>query len=236
MTLDSGPMDVNGPIFEEPETLPRGPHDLSRDEVRASQANRLFAAIAGLVAEVGYPAVTIGAIAGRAGVSRATFYEHFINKEACYVAAYERFGEVLATRIATAIPETDAWTEVVDAALDAYLGTLDADRAAARAFVLEIDGVGPTARAAGRRLYGQMANFVRGLHEDIRRGRPDLGALPPESYTALVHGLRGLVRDVLDTQQEPTLVDLVPSLGQFTRAIILGAAAVSGADGSSPKT
>lgn len=221
-------MGVNGPIFDEATVLPRGPHDLSRDEVRAIQANRLFAAIAELVAEVGYPAVTIGAIATRAGVSRATFYDHFTNKEACYIAAYERFGDVLAARIAAAIPvDAGAWTSLVDAALTAYLGTLDGDRAAARAFVLEIDGAGPLARAAGRRLYVQMADFVRGVHDDIRRDHPELGPLPPESSTALVHGLRGLARDVLDTQAEPTLVDLVPSLGRFTRAIILGA----GADG-----
>jgi len=220
-------MAVNGPIFDAPATLPRGPHDLTRDQVRAAQANRLFAAVAELVADVGYPAVTIGAIAGRAGVSRATFYEHFTNKEACYVAAYERFGQVLAERIAGSIHDTDRWTDLVDAALTAYLGTLDADRAAARAFVLEIDGAGPTARAAGRRLYTQMADFVRGVHDDIRRDHPELGELPPESSTALVHGLRGLVRDVLDTQAEPTLVDLVPSLAQFTRAIILGAGAVA---------
>lgn len=218
-------MVVNGPIFDEPTTLPRGPHDLSRDQVRAAQANRLFAAIAALVAEVGYPAVTIGAIASRAGVSRATFYDHFTNKEACYVAAYERFGDVLAKRIALSIPADGDWTELVDAALRAYLGTLDANRSAARAFVLEIDGAGPTARATGRRLYVQMAEFVRGVHDDIRRDRPELGALPPESYTALVHGLRGLVRDLLDTESSPTLVDLVPSLSRFTQALILGAAA-----------
>jgi AcrR family transcriptional regulator len=216
-------VDVNSPIFEPAPDLPRGPHDLSRGEVSASQVTRLSAAIAGLVSEQGYPQATIAEISRRAGVSRATFYEHYASKEACYLAAYIRFGDVLSKRMADAAGGKSGFEELVDAVLTSYLDTLDADPAAARAFVLEIDGAGLAARAEGRKLYAQMAAFAQALHEAILREDPSLHPLAPEAYVALVHGVRGLVRDVLDTDPSPRLLDLLPSLHSWIGAIIRGA-------------
>jgi AcrR family transcriptional regulator len=216
-------VDVNSPIFEPAPDLPRGPHDLSREEVSASQVTRLSAAIAGLVAEHGYPQATIAGISRRAGVSRATFYECYTSKEACYLAAYLRFGAVLSQRMAEAATGKSGFEELVDAVLTSYLGTLDADPAAARAFVLEIDGAGLAARAEGRRLYAQMAALAEALHGVILREDPALHPLAPEAYVALVHGVRGLVRDVLDTNPSPHLLDLLPSLRAWIGAIIRGA-------------
>lgn len=223
MTLRLNTMDVNTPIFDIGTPLPRGPHNLSREEVRASQASRLGAAIAELVSKCGFPAVSISAIAKRAGVSYATFYEHYHNKEACYLAAYARFGDVLSAQLTDAVPAVPDREEIVDAVLTRYLGMLDANPSAARAFVLEIDGAGPAARAEGRKLYARMATFVRYQHESMQREDPSLGGVPPEAYTALVHGVRGLVRDVLDTESAPRLVRLAPSLRSWISAFIRGA-------------
>ena len=71
--------------------LPRGPHRLARSEVAASQRGRLMTAMAELMADGGYGAVTIGELARRAGVSRSAFYENFADKETCLLAAYDRF-------------------------------------------------------------------------------------------------------------------------------------------------
>ena len=69
--------------------LPRGPHRLAREEVLASQRGRMLAAIAEAVAEKGYAATTVADVVGRAGVSRKTFYEHFADKEECFLAAWD---------------------------------------------------------------------------------------------------------------------------------------------------
>jgi AcrR family transcriptional regulator len=52
------------------------------------QRGRLLDAIVEVVGEHGYPAAKIGEIAKRAGVSRATFYELFKNKEQCFLEAH----------------------------------------------------------------------------------------------------------------------------------------------------
>src|SRR3989442_12855138 len=90
---------AQSPIFETLPALPRRPHRLTRTEVAASQRTRLMAAFTELLAERGYAAVTIGELASRAGVSRAAFYEHFADKQACLLAAYDHF----AARVVTAM-------------------------------------------------------------------------------------------------------------------------------------
>src|SRR6476659_5078578 len=93
--------------------LPRGPHSLSRDEVVASQRGRMIEAMAETVAEKGYAATTVADVVARAGVSRKTFYEHFADREECFLAAYDAAVDALfarvAERVATGAPEGDDW-------------------------------------------------------------------------------------------------------------------------------
>ena len=68
-------------------TLPRGRHAATREIVWTSQRERLLEAMAGVVADKGYARVAVADVIDHAGVSRKTFYEHFANKEACFLAA-----------------------------------------------------------------------------------------------------------------------------------------------------
>ena len=69
--------------------LPSGRHSLTRDAVLASQRGRLLDAMAEAVAEHSYGATTIAHVVSHAGVSRKTFYEHFRDKEHCFLAMYD---------------------------------------------------------------------------------------------------------------------------------------------------
>src|SRR4051794_5075686 len=88
--------------------LPRGPHRLARADVMASQRGRMLDAIAQVVAEKGYGAVTVADVVERAGVSRKTFYEHFRDKESCFLAAYDAGVDVLIATMRAAGGETRA--------------------------------------------------------------------------------------------------------------------------------
>ena len=82
-----------------PRRLPRGTHGLDRDVVEASQRTRLLEAVGRAVAERGYAAATIDDVVRRAGVSKKTFYEHFADKQDCFLAAYEAASEELLERV-----------------------------------------------------------------------------------------------------------------------------------------
>ncbi len=127
----------------QPETadrLPRGPHGLTREQVQASQRQRLLDAVLDVVGERGYAGATVADITTAAGVSRTTFYEQFRNKLDAFLAAYDEFGEAFLA-------------DVADTPAVAPVGTLTAagERLvdwgrkrpfACRAFLLEIHAVG----------------------------------------------------------------------------------------------
>src|SRR5215217_5011341 len=66
--------------------LPAGP-STPREAVVRSQRERLFAAIIAATATKGYPATTVADLISLAGISRATFYEHFESKAECFKEA-----------------------------------------------------------------------------------------------------------------------------------------------------
>jgi AcrR family transcriptional regulator len=53
------------------------------------QRGRVLAAAVEVLEELGYRGITVAELVARAGVSRKTFYEHFEDREGCFVAALE---------------------------------------------------------------------------------------------------------------------------------------------------
>ena len=122
------------------ERLPRGPHGLTREQVQASQRQRLLDAVLDVVGERGYAAVTVADITAAAGVSRTTFYEQFRNKLDVFLTAYDEFGRAFLADMA----DTPATTPV-DTLTAAGERLVDWGRKrplACRAFLVEIHGVG----------------------------------------------------------------------------------------------
>jgi len=216
---------VEKPIFETAATLPRGPHRLSREQVASSQRTRLMAALTELLAEGGYSAVTIGELARRAGVSRAAFYEHFTGKEACLLAAYEQFATTLIDAMTGEVDEETAWSAFIDATLAGYLGTLERDPVAARAFIVEMDAAGPAARRRRREAVHGFAALIAHHHAAIRAREPSLAPLPERVFLGLALGVRGLVREALEDDPAPQLGLLAPDIVVWITAMIEGAEA-----------
>ena len=136
-----------------PRTLPRGPHRLAREVVLASQRGRMLDAIAQVVAEKGYGPATVADVIDRAGVSRKTFYEHFRDKEQCFLAAYDAGVEVLLATMGAAGTDTRARVR-------AYLELLAAEPAFARTFLIEVAAAGPRALRRRQEAHDAIAAFV----------------------------------------------------------------------------
>ena len=69
--------------------LPPGRHGISPEDVAENQRWRLLGAAAEVLAESGYVQTTSTRVSKHAGVSPATFYQHFENIGECLLAAYE---------------------------------------------------------------------------------------------------------------------------------------------------
>jgi AcrR family transcriptional regulator len=133
--------------------LPRGPHRLAREEVLASQRGRMLDAIAEVVALRGYGAATVAGVIERARVSRKTFYEHFRDKEDCFLAAYDTGVEILMATM------RDAGADLRPR-IGAFLRTLAAEPAFARTFVIEVGAAGPRALERRQQVHEAFAAMV----------------------------------------------------------------------------
>jgi AcrR family transcriptional regulator len=120
--------------------LPRGPHGLTREEVQASQRQRLLDAVLDVVGEYGYAAATVADITTAAGVSRTTFYEQFRNKLDAFLTAYDEFGKAFLADVAGTPATTPA--DTLTAAGERLVDWGRRRPQACRAFLLEIHAVG----------------------------------------------------------------------------------------------
>src|ERR671926_331680 len=88
-------------------TVPRGRHAPPLEERLSLQRRRLFQAAASVFASVGYADASAEAIAREAGMSKATFYEHFANKEECILALFDEAATNLIRAMAEAADAAD---------------------------------------------------------------------------------------------------------------------------------
>jgi AcrR family transcriptional regulator len=202
-----------------PQKLPRGRHGLPRQFVLASQRERLLDGTARAVGEIGYPALTVQAIIDRAAVSRKTFYEHFSDKEDCFLAAYDAIVEQLIEAVTQAYNEPDSWRDRVLAGLSTFLEFLASEPYFARMCIVDVLAAGP---AALERRDAAMQAFTA-LFEDGRAEAPPEFRPPALASEAVVGGiyeiiytrvLKGQTRDLPDILPEIMYFALVPYVGR----------------------
>ncbi len=204
-------------------TLPRGPHRLAREEVLASQRGRMLAAMAEAVAEKGYAATTVADVVGRAGVSRKTFYEHFNDKEECFLAAWDAGVQTLIEALTRATLETDGrWQDRVRAGVRAYLETLAAVPAFARTFLIEVLAAGPRALERRAIVHRRFAELLRELHQAQREVAPELPELPDEVFAATVGAVHELVTERVRQGRTAELPQLEPVITYLQLAFLGG--------------
>ena len=205
-----------------PRRLPRGTHGLDPELVAASQRTRLLEAVGLAVAEKGYGATTIDDIVRGAGVSKKTFYEHFRDKEDCFVAAYRSAAEALLERVRDAHRSHDDWLERSEAGIVAYLRWLAAEPALARVFLIEVGAAGPRAAEAREELRDRYADLFARLQDEARTDFPELPDLPAEIFHAVVAAVDDIVvREIREGGAED-LRRLEPILRYLQVALLAG--------------
>ncbi|HEV3045855.1 MAG TPA: TetR/AcrR family transcriptional regulator [Solirubrobacteraceae bacterium] len=214
---DATPRVQPGVFFEAPRGLPRGPHGLSRDEVRAAQRQRLLAAFTELLAEHGYAKLRICDLTKRAAVSNAAFYELFASKEDCACAAYERYVRVIVRMANEAgLSESATWRDYIQASIEGYLGALAADVVVARALQLELGCIGPRARERRRAAALWFAEERLATQEAMRGRDPLLVCRTLDCHLAAVLGLREIASYLLEGSARPDFARLTPELVDWT--------------------
>jgi AcrR family transcriptional regulator len=193
--------------------FPSGVRRLPPELIRAIQRERLLVAMLNAAAELGYLETNVQDVIDRAGVSRPTFYEHFSNKEDCFLAAFDSSAERLRKSVhAAARAGGNLWRDRVRCGLDALLHFASREPDTARTLVVEARAASET---AVRRRVELLDDFARCLDEEARELLP---APPPRTTvtaSGIVGGVESLLYSRLCRQEYDQLEALLPSLMYF---------------------
>jgi AcrR family transcriptional regulator len=157
-----------------PTVVPRGRHAPPLEVRLTVQRRRLFEAAATVFARRGFADATAEAISREAGMSKATFYEHFANKEEAILALFDEAAtEVMRQMALASEADTETYPEHLALGTRAFLHTLAQWPDAAQTLLVEIIGAGP--RATERR-DAILDAFADAIHRDNERIAPKYGA------------------------------------------------------------
>jgi AcrR family transcriptional regulator len=164
--------------------VPRGRHAPPLEVRLEIQLDRLLRAAAAVFARVGYAEASAEAISREAGMSKATFYEHFTNKEACILALWDAAAREVMLAMAQASQAAGEDPRArMRAGIGAFLDELVANPAESQTLLREIIGAGPA--AARRRdtiLQGFADNLVSEAKSAERKGLGPAFVSPDDAY------------------------------------------------------
>ncbi len=202
----------------EKEHLPAGRAELAEPLVEHSQRERILVAIARGCAEKGYNATTIGDICEAAGVSRATFYELFRDKEDCFHAAMEvSLADAMGSILSVYSPDKP-WATMVRDAAAAFLDLLAGRPTFARMALVE-------APSSGERAFELYASGKRVLQSLLDRGRDDPveeEAIPSSAGRAALSGAESLIVGQILAGNAGRLRELLPDVVYICTVPYLG--------------
>lgn len=183
--------------------LPRRAHDLSRKTVRASQRWRLLEAVTEVIASVGYAEMSVADVIAAANVSRKTFYEHFRDKEDCFLAAYDFLSDRFILNIVRVGEQHRTGAARRRAQVTAFLATLAREPEIARAFMVDVMGAGERALQRREAVNVRFSTTILGKSVD------------PTILAAIVGGVNAVCMSYLIAGRGPELPKETNTLVRF---------------------
>jgi AcrR family transcriptional regulator len=182
---------------------------------------RLLEGFARAVTEKGLAAASVADIVRHARVSKRTFYEHFADKLACFLAVYAAASELTLSAIAAAAGTATGWEAQLDAAVRAYLATLQLRPALTRTCLLEIQAAGPKALQLRRKVQQAFADQMRAFVDTSRARHPEIRPLSPTMAAAIVGGINELVLLHVESRPSDRLLELADTAVELLRAVLV---------------
>nr|WP_246345270.1 TetR/AcrR family transcriptional regulator [Conexibacter arvalis] len=175
--------------------------------------------MAHVVSEEGYGAASVSKVVAAAGVSRNSFYEHFANKEECFLAAYDAAVDRVVARVRAAADAERTRQEAFEAGFAAFLGFAAAEPDLAWLCVVEVLAAGPRALARRDDAMRRFALF-------LEQGRVDDAAadVPPLMTEVVVGGIYEVIYARILERDTARLPQLLPDIMYVWLAPYLGVA------------
>lgn len=175
------------------------------EEVVRNQRERLFGALVASAQEKGYGKVAVADLLEISGVSRATFYSHFTDKDDCFMAALDAMVGTGLKLLATA-EKTRFTREQARMVFDGLIDLMVSQAAAARMCLVDIYVAGPKAVGALERSFDAFERFAA----LTLAAAPEQEEMPRELVRGTMGGLQKVIHSRLyrgDQHELPELAD-----------------------------
>lgn len=174
-----------------------------------SPRSRLIAGMAKVLEQQALSELYADDVVREAGVSKRTFYQHFANKEDCFLALYrENSARVLGVLTqASGAPGLSALARIQLGA-KAYLTFMQGQAALMKRLYIDILYLGTEGMKAKREVLQQFADVLLAAYDAERALAPALPPLDPELVLAIVAGINELILFKIEDGQADRLSDL----------------------------
>jgi AcrR family transcriptional regulator len=204
-------------------------HPPGADNASNEHRARLLQAMANVAAAQGLAATSIAAVVAEAGVSKRTFYEHFADKDACFLELYRAASASALRTLRDSVQSERPWQDQVEYALGAYLKHLSAGPQLIRMLFVEIHHLGAAGAQVRREVMQHLADFML---ETINTQAP---VLTPTMAMAAVGGIHELVLQAIERGEAAQLDRLTPSAGAVVRLLAAAPMAATTIKNGPPK-
>ncbi len=207
------------------DSIPRGRHAPPLEVRQDRQRRRLSDAAAAVFARVGYADATAEAIAREAGMSKATFYEHFANKEDCILSLFDRAMERLigamqgVRQSQSELAPEDRYRHTVSALLGVVVEYPDY----AHTLLIEIVGAGPRAMERRDNVFAAIAAYIDARNADDAEAGLAHRLASPHDALAIVGATAELASRQIRTQDPADIADLEPVIERLIRGVLIAA-------------
>lgn len=174
---------------------------------------RLLQAMATVAAAQGLAATSIAAVVAEAGVSKRTFYEHFTDKDACFLELYRAASASALRTLREAVRPELPWQDQVEHALGAYFAHLASGPQLIRMLFVEIHHLGPAGALVRREVMQHLADFM------LETINADDEVLTPTMAVAAVGGIQELVLQAIERGEAAQLDRLAPNASAVVRLL-----------------
>jgi AcrR family transcriptional regulator len=171
---------------------------IDADDVRS----RLMLAMAQSITEKGFSRTVVADVVRIARVSRRTYYEHFEDREDCFLALCDAFTARAREVIDAAADPELPWPEQARAAIEAHAALLTANPPLTRSFFFEIYSTGERGVAQHRKIHRLFAEQICRLAEQMHQGNPQLQPISFAMASAFVAAVGELA--MLTIEQDST--------------------------------
>ena len=191
-----------------------------RGGVAEIQRARIIAALVEVAGERGVGRAMVAHIVARSGVSRRTFYELFVDRQDCFLAAFDQAVGQAAQRVVPAFTAPGPWRERIRGALGALLEYLDEEPGMGALCVVDALGGGPVALERRARVVGVLVDAV---HEGRREAQASAcpTRLTAEGIVGAVLGVLHARLSVGDARSNGGAAPMASLLGPLMAMIVL---------------